>query len=67
MTTAQTPRNLLIGERFFQDLVDHTATIPAPESECTYMKILMDMAVGDGLLRDEERQWVMGFAAVCGE
>ena len=67
MSTDPTPLNLLIGEWFFRDIVDHKGKIPAPEAGCVYMKILMDVAAGDGVLSDEERQWVVGFAAVCGK
>ncbi|CAF1122124.1 unnamed protein product [Adineta steineri] len=44
----------------------HYSTMPTPVSVHEYTKTLMNLAGADGILADEERQWILGNVAAKG-
>ena len=57
----------VIAEWYFNDLIGHRGKLPSPSFGLFYMKCLMDIVAADGVISDEERQWIIGFAAISGK
>ena len=61
-----TKRNEILGHWYFNDLLGHKGQIPTPTVGLFFMKNLMNIAAGDGVLSEREREWVVGYAMACG-
>jgi hypothetical protein len=59
--------NQIVGRWYFNDLLGYKGKLPSPTFGLFYMKCLMDIVAADGAISDEERKWVIGFAAVSGK
>jgi len=57
----------VIANWYFNDLLGHKGKLPSPSFGMFYMKALMDVVAADGVISDEERKWVVGFAAIWGK
>jgi hypothetical protein len=59
--------NSVVGEWFFNDLLGYKGKLPSADFGLFYTKCLMDVVAADGVISDEERNWIIGFAAISGE
>ncbi|CAF0822806.1 unnamed protein product [Adineta steineri] len=59
------PVRNLIGDWYFNEFW-HTTTRPSEAMHLEYTKALMNLAAADGVLAEEERQWILGNTAAKG-
>ena len=62
-----TTRDKRVGEWFFRDTLGHKGLLPTRNSALIYMKALLNLAAADGILHEDERKWVLGFASTVGK
>ncbi len=59
--------NQVVGQWYFNDLLGYKGKLPSATFGHFYVKCLMDIVAADGVIKDEEREWVVGFAAISGK
>lgn len=67
MSTQRTDRELLTGRFYFLESYGHAEDLPKPEYAILFLKTILHMAGADGVVSEPERNWVVGFASVCGK
>jgi hypothetical protein len=67
MSTERTERDFITGRFWFQESYGYGRDLPKPEYAILFLKTIMHIAGADGILCEPERNWVVGFAAVCGQ
>ena len=60
------PRDILNSEWFYNDFVGYYGGQFPDNAVYAFAKILMEVASADGVLHEQERRWILGFASLCG-
>ncbi|CAF0842855.1 unnamed protein product [Adineta steineri] len=66
MSTERTERDLITGRFWFRESYGYDQELPKPEYAILFLKTILHIAGADGTISEPERNWVVGFAAVCG-
>jgi hypothetical protein len=67
MCAERTERDLINGRFWFRESYGYESDLPKPEYAILFLKTILHVAGADGIISEPERDWVVGFAGVCGQ
>ena len=67
MSTERTERDLINGHFWFRESYGYAGELPNPEYAILFLKTILHVAGADGIVSEPERNWIVGFAGVCGK
>lgn len=67
MANKQSERDQLITQWYINATIDRFGEKLKPKAAETFIEAMLIITTADRVLHEKERQWILGYAAICGK